>query len=54
MNELLSYIQELKSKINRDIQVDHEIDCDNYENVARLKICEKIERFIIKQKNEGR
>lgn len=48
MKEVLNYIRELKREINKSLQVDYEIKADPYDNIARLKVCEKIEKFIKK------
>lgn len=50
MKEVLNYIRELKIEINKSLQVDYEIKADPYDNIARLKICEKIEKFILNNK----
>jgi hypothetical protein len=50
MEEILAYIGALKKQIYQALETDKAIKADPYDNVARLKICEKIERFIIKTK----
>lgn len=54
MKEVMNYIRELKIEINKSLQVDYEIKADPYDNIARLKICEKIEKFILNNKKWGR
>jgi len=49
---ILDYIKKLKKDIYKGIEVDKAIDADTYDNIARLKICEKIEKFILKNKEE--
>jgi len=48
--QFLKAIDSMKKKIIEDIQLDHKIRADPYDNVARLKICEKIEKIYLKLK----
>lgn len=52
MKEVMKYIKTLKKEIYRGIRLDNAINEDNYENVGKLKLCEKIEKFILK--NNGK
>ncbi len=52
INEIVGYIGQLKSEFRKDIQTDYAIHCDAYENIGKLKVCEKIEKFI--KKLQGR
>lgn len=57
MKEVLKYINQLKKEINKRLAIDYSIKADPYDNIARMKICEKIEKFILtnnqRRKNNG-
>jgi len=53
IKEILSYINKSKMEIIKSIKVDKAIDADNYDNVARLKVCEKIEKYILQINNKS-
>ena len=46
--QFLKAIEELKAQIDNDIQIDHKIGADPYCNVARLKVCETIEKIYLR------
>lgn len=52
MKEVLKYINQLKKEINKRLAIDYSIKADPYDNIARMKICEKIEKFILNNKKE--
>lgn len=47
LKKILNYIKEVKREINKSLQIDYEIKADPYDNIARMKIAEKIEKFIL-------
>lgn len=53
IDKILAFIQTVKDKCDDEIRLDNHIKADNYTSVARYKICEKIEKFIVKQLNGG-
>ena len=54
LKSVLDYIDSLKKKIYEDLDTDRAIKADPYDNVARLKVCEKIEKFILKEEKQCR
>lgn len=48
--QFLKTIDTLKKKIIEDIKLDYKIRADPYDNAARLKTCEKIEKIYFKLK----
>jgi single-stranded DNA-binding protein len=54
IRDVQAYIKELKKKIYQDLETDKAIKADPYDNVARLRICEKIEKFIAKRGGDGK
>ena len=50
MEELLAYIKRRKNEIIKMIEIDRAIEADTYENIARLKEIEVIEKLIYKIK----
>jgi len=48
----LKSLHGLEEKIIEDINTDNAIDADPYDNVARLKTCEKIEKIYLRLKKE--
>lgn len=48
MNNFFKELGKLKEKIWKDIELDHKIKADPYDNVARAKICEKVEKLYLK------
>jgi len=44
--EVLNYIAQRKEEILRMLAIDHAIKADPYDNVARLKELEKVEKII--------
>ena len=48
INQIVVYIEKLESQFVKAIALDHELKIDAYENVGRLKICQKIQKFIDK------
>jgi len=50
--EVLNYIAQRKEEIMRMLKIDRKIGADPYDNVARLKELEKVEKIINKQKSK--
>ncbi|MFA5032284.1 MAG: hypothetical protein WC614_04615 [bacterium] len=49
--QFLQELKKIKEEILYSIRLDKKIDCDNYEDIARLKVYEKIEKAYLKLKN---
>ena len=45
---ILDYIAQRKKEINKMLAIDKAIKADPYDNIARLKEVEKIEKIILK------
>lgn len=50
--EVLNYIAKRKEEILEMLKIDRKIGADPYDNVARLKELEKVEKIINKQKSK--
>lgn len=46
--DLLEYLNKLEAEVLQALEVDHQIKCDNYENVARYKLIQKIKKALHK------
>ncbi|MFA5033947.1 MAG: hypothetical protein WC614_13145 [bacterium] len=51
--QFLQELKKIKEEILYSIRLDKAIDCDNYEDVARLKVYEKIEKAYLKLQQGG-
>ena len=52
MTQLKRVIDTLRQEIDYDLELCRECDCDNYDVMARLSVCEKIEKFALNLKLE--
>ena len=48
--KILNYITQRKKEIHAMLKIDESISADNYDNIARLKEVEKIEKIIRKNR----
>ena len=51
--EVLNYIAQRKEEILGMLKIDRKIDADPYDNVARLKELERVEKIINQQSKTG-
>ena len=52
--EVLNYIAQRKKEILRMLEIDKKIGADPYDNVARLKELEKVEKIINQKSKKGK
>lgn len=48
MQRIINFINALEADFNQAIKRDHKINADPYDNIARAKVCQKINKFIAK------